>query len=134
MIDTLKRNSVATMALVALAVTLGIVIASSRVFASEGDSKTYHGITQQVFDTCIKPRASNQTDEGWAEYRGGNRGRIQLWGFLTGFTEPGQLDYVYQPDNKSLYYKITYERFYVPGDRIFQGFDATMVKCKGNAN
>ncbi len=138
--ELLKRKSVVTTVLVPLAVTLGIVIASSDVVAQE--SKSYTGITQAVFDTCIKPVAQNKAISqewfgdvtGWAQYDTGNAGEVRLKSDATLAREPAELNFLYEPDKNNLTYTIKRQNFGVTQGKIWGGFNGTMVKCKGNAN
>jgi len=126
----LSRRSVLTTALVHLVLMLSIMFGTSDVFAEE--SKAYTGITQEIFDTCIKlPTVEgNKTDNGWAEYDDSNTGEVRLKSTTIFYTSPGELNFVYEPEQQALTYRIIRKNFGVTEGKIWEGFDGTMDKCK----
>ncbi len=128
--EIVKRQSDVTSVLVPLVLMLSLMIGSSDVGAKESNS--YTGITQKIFDTCIKPPTTegNKTDTGWAEYDDGNTGEVRLKSETILYTSPAELDFVFEPEKQALTYKINRKNFGVSEGKIWEGFDGTMNKCK----
>lgn len=90
------------------------------------DSKTYHGVTQAIFD-CVKQ--TSEKEHGTVYTPDGNKGTSTTSG--TGWEV--KMDFDFNPASGDLYYKITHKTWIVPVASVWDGIESTINGCRKKA-
>lgn len=100
---------------------------TSLVMARE--TRTYTDITQDEFNTCIR---INKTDQGYAKYLSGNRGKVELWATIP-FDHwiVGTLTYNFDPSNNTLKYSLIQANFPASEGLIWDELNNMIERCGG---
>lgn len=88
------------------------------------DSKTYHGVTQAVFD-CVKTTSEAQHGTVYKP-KDGNKGTSSTSG--TGWTVDMTFDF--DPGTGDLAYTITHKTWIVPASSVWEGIESTINGCR----
>jgi hypothetical protein len=123
--DLIRTKSLHFTKFIVVGAALGLAVAHPA--AATQDTKIYDGITQNMFDNCIK---NNRGGGGWSEYSGGNTGSLVVFGDAM----PGKwvADLTYTFDPPKLTYKATKVAFVVSWDKLWGGFDGTLQRCESS--
>ena len=89
----------------------------------------YYGITQKMFDGCIKDRKDHQ---GWTEYKGGNSGEVWIFGnrMPNHNKWAATLGYSFNPTKRQLTYNYKDHWKIFDKNRIWVGLNETMQICR----
>ena len=98
-------------------------------FVVAQETRTYTDITQDEFDTCVR---TNKTDQGYAKYLSGNRGKVELWTtILFDHWIVGTLIYNFDPSNNTLKYNLIQANFPASEGLIWDGLNNMIERCGG---
>ncbi|MDJ0509210.1 MAG: hypothetical protein QNJ64_08165 [Crocosphaera sp.] len=108
--------------------------------ASATALRQYKNISAKQFRECIKPPTSNGSEQGWADYYGENKGKVELkvrnQPMISDGTVAATLTYQFEPSEELLTLEIKEKTKFMFGmieasnEQIWEGFDGLVTQCR----
>ena len=108
--------------------------------ASATALRQYKDINAKQFHECIKPPSSNGSEQGWADYHGENKGKVELkvrnQPMISDGTVAATLSYQFEPSEELLTLEIKEKTKFMFGmieasnEQIWEGFDGLVTQCR----
>lgn len=123
------------------AITTASFLSLGLIFSAEAKSlRKYDNINQKQFNECVRPADSNGSNQGWAEYSGENKGKVELkvrnQPMISDGTVAATLNYQFEPTKERLTLSIEEKTKFAFGlieatdEQIWEGFDGLIEQCR----